>query len=309
MTNGDLTRKLAALRGDANVHLSPATRATYRSHWNSFNTYCEANGLDALPADENAVLGFLLTRFEGGLSLPSLRTARHAIGSKHNLAGLPNPTKSDGVREVLRLLTRKAKSQGRGVPKQAPAIRLEHIERYADNKPDPDEIGPGGMAWGDRQKRVKRVTVALLYTMHNALLRRTEAASARWQDIEVRDDGSGMLTIPKSKTSHLPMTRRLSTHCVRALLAIRPDDYDPAVRVFGAKRGRTIQNMIQRAVGFMVPGCTGHSLRVGGAQDLTIRGASLQQLKEAGGWASLTMPAYYASQVEAEHGAGHLLED
>jgi len=311
MTADTIQQKLAELRGDAATILAPRTRKTYRSHWTDFARWCADHGHQALPATSVTVVGYLLARFEAGKAMATIKTARQAIASKHNLAGLDRPTDSQDVRDTLRLLGRKASRQGRGVQKQAPGIRLEHIREYeAAGKPSKTETwGNAGAAWTETDERNYRLTLAMLYTMHNALLRRSEASRLEWRDVTFLENGQARLTVRRSKTSDQPMTRLLTRKAVECLRAVRPNGKDPDGRVFGATSGRTIQDRIQRAMSGIRPGCTGHSLRVGGAQDLTIRGASLQQVKEAGGWKSLTMPAHYAKAVRPEVGGVTLLED
>lgn len=50
-------------------------------------------------------------------------------------------------------------------------------------------------------------------------------------------------------------------------------------------------------------GVSGHSLRVGAAQDLLVAGFGLPALQAAGGWASPTMPARYGERIQAGDGA------
>lgn len=309
MTTDAIQQRLAALRGDAKTILSERTRRTYQSHWDDFARWCEANGRDALPADSVTVVGYLLDRFEAGKAMATIKTARHSIASRHNLAGLGNPTDSADVRDTIRLLGRKASRAGRGVQKQAPGIRLEHIAIYeATARPSQAEISDGA-EWTDRQERDYRLTLAMLFTMHNALLRRAEAAALTWNDVKPLTNGQARLIVRQSKTTDQPHTRLLTRKAVAYLEAIRPKGWKPEDRVFGMKSGRGIADRIVRTMSGIRPGCTGHSLRVGGAQDMTIRGASLQQVKEAGGWKCLTMPAHYAKAVRPEVGGVNLLED
>ena len=307
MTTTEINRKLDALREDPALNLRPSTRRLYDCHWRMFVEWCEANGHEALPATEDAVLGHLFARHEDGVSHGTLRASRNAIAYRHGIAGLPKPTKTERVREALRLLARKARAEGRVGMGQAPPILLHHIQLYEDTgKPGPHEEAE----WTPRDERRYLQACALLRVMHCALLRRGEAAALRWGDIRpAQQPGRALLTIRKSKTSDEPMVRLLTAKAVARLEAIKPPDVDPEARVFGVTTGRAIQYRIKAAMERIVPGCRGHSLRVGGAHDLTMRGASLHQVKEAGGWKTLTMPAYYASKVEAEVGAVRLLED
>ena len=170
--------------------------------------------------------------------------------------------------------------------------------------------GEGEGRWTKANEAKLARTLALLYTMHNALLRRGEAAALCWGDVTfIPRTGQGRLTVQRSKTSDDPSVRLLTTKAVRYLEAIKPKGCKPTDRVFRVTSGRAIRDRIAAAMKGIRPGATGHSLRVGAAQDMTIRGASLQAVQQAGGWATLDMPAYYASKVKAEVGAVNLLED
>ena len=48
---------------------------------------------------------------------------------------------------------------------------------------------------------------------------------------------------------------------------------------------------------------SGHSLRVGAAQDLTAAGFGLPAIQQAGRWKSPTMPARYAEKIVPKQGA------
>ena len=45
-----------------------------------------------------------------------------------------------------------------------------------------------------------RVDVALLSVLRDGLLRRSEAAALTWSDVELRDNGGGLLQLSRSKT-------------------------------------------------------------------------------------------------------------
>jgi hypothetical protein len=48
---------------------------------------------------------------------------------------------------------------------------------------------------------------------------------------------------------------------------------------------------------------SGHSTRIGAAQDLTAAGAALPEIMVAGGWKSPQMPAHYARKLDTKQGA------
>ena len=315
MTEDAIRKQLDDLRSDETVNLAASTRRVYGTFWRDFETWCGANGFESLPATPTTVVGYLMHRYDGGLAATTLKTVRNAIASKHRLAGLDRPTASEDVKTCLRLLRRKAaKSRRRVKPKQAPGVRLEHIKRLEGNKPLDDELEWGPWVspkWTDADERRHTMDCAVVTVMHSALLRSAEAADLRWSDIVPLANGQARLTIRRSKTSDEAMTRLLTTRAVGWLRKIMPKNPDPEDRVFRVTTGRAIHNRIVRCLSDsgIRPGATGHSPRVGGAQDLTIRGASLQQVKEAGGWRNLAMPAQYAEKVRPEVGGVNLLED
>ena len=61
--------------------------------------------------------------------------------------------------------------------------------------------------------------------------------------------------------------------------------------------------MIDCAAGISPGRVSGHSARVGMAQDLTAFGAELPEVMQAGCWKSPTMPARYAEKLPAKRGA------
>jgi len=110
-----------------------------------------------------------------------------------------------------------------------------------------------------------RVDVALLSVLRDGLLRRSEVAALTWGDVELRDNGIGLLQLHRSKTDQEGEGVVLYIGREAALRAIRPAEQ----LVFGLSArqiGRRVQ-AAARAAG-LGEGYTGHSGRVGMAQDL-----------------------------------------
>ena len=72
-------------------------------------------------------------------------------------------------------------------------------------------------------------------------------------------------------------------------------------RLSGAAVGAIIRRRARAVLG--LHGVRGHALRVGSAQELTARGASLVEIQVAARWASPTMPAHYGRVQAAGRGA------
>ncbi len=150
---------------------------------------------------------------------------------------------------------------------------------------------------GAPRKGRGNVDIALVRTLRDGLLRRSEAAALQWQDLSTESDGSARLHIARSKTDqeargHVAYLTPATATC---LLRIKPTGALPEDRIF-AMSARSGANRIKAAA--LAAGTegrfAGHSGRVGCAQDLTARGAGLTELQVAGRGQSATMPALYA---------------
>ena len=165
----------------------------------------------------------------------------------------------------------------------------------------------GESAW-DAERR-GRVDIALLSVLRDGLLRRSEASALRWGDVEMQDDGPARLHVRRSKTDTDAegAVLYIGPDAAAALVAIMPEGFavvDPSTPVFGlsaSQIGRRV-NAAAKAAG-LGDGFTGHSGRVGMAQDLAASGVELPELMTAGRWKSSRMPARYTERQAAGRGA------
>ena len=143
--------------------------------------------------------------------------------------------------------------------------------------------------------------------MRDGLLRVREVAALVWEDIEFMPDGCGLLHIRRSKTDQKGegKTQLLSPLAVKDLRAAIPHGpMDPQALVFGISAdwlGRRIRQVCEH-VG-LEPGYSGHSCRVGMAQDLAAVDIGMAVLMESGRWGSDAMLARYTRSQEAYRGA------
>ena len=282
----------------------PATRRNYRQAWDRFAAWCAGEGLDALPADPVTVGAYLAVRAESR-SLATVRLDRAAISDRHRRAGHPTPTRSEGVRRTVKGLANVHADAGRHVERQAPGLTADCLAAIRATAHLPRTGPTGRTESADAAKRRGAVDVALASVMRDALLRRSEAAALTWAAVDFRPDGSARVTVTRSKTDAEPRILYAGRAAAAALRRIAPADPEPDARVFGMATGRTVSNRIAamaRAAG-LGDGFSGHSPRVGMAQDLTASGASLQALQVAGRWKSVRMPARYSARERAARGA------
>jgi site-specific recombinase XerD len=223
-----------------------------------------------------------------------------SLAHLHRAADLPSPTGDNVVRLALRSLRRNKPTRQR----QATGLNAAVLERLAV-----------ALTGSPRDLR----DVAMLRLARDMLARRSELVALDITDLERADDGSATVIIRRSKTDQdgAGTVQFVSPDTVAAL-----DAYTAAVGIEGAgplfrsirKDGvaggrlstRSVADAFKRlaeAAGLDAEAVSGHSARVGMAQDLTRQGASLPELMQAGRWQSPAMPARYAERQAAAHGA------
>lgn len=283
---------------------SQNTLKNYRAQWRRFCDWAQARGVRPLPADPEQIGAYLAERIERqGHKPATIRAAAAAIAFVHRAADRPNPCQSEAVRRTLRGAGRKlgrAQQQARPLTEEALArIRL-HAQRPRRSR---------GGRWERPETAMRRASLdlALIRLMRDAMLRVSEAADLTWADIERAADGSGRVLIRRAKTD--PDGKGSVVYCspetMAALERIRPPAADEAGgRLFGL-RANQLARRIGRAAeaAGLGPGFSGHSPRVGMAQDLAQAGIELPGLMTAGRWRSAAMPAHYTRNEAAARGA------
>ena len=281
------------------------TRRNYKEAWGRFAAWCEVEGHVALPASPQVVAAYLVDRATAGLSVASLRLDRAGVRHHHATAGLDSPTANEGVKRVLKGLTRQAARSGH-TPRQAAALTLEGVAAIRATASIP-RSGPTGRTESPEQARRRGIIdVALASTMLDCLLRRAEAAALTWGDVDFREDGSARVTVRRSKSDPDGEGAVLyAGHAAtRALKACREVTGDGG-HVFGIRSGCSVARRITAAASAagLDGRITGHSARIGMARALVAAGESVAAIMVAGRWASARMPAYYARGELAAKGA------
>ena len=302
LTGADLQR----LRRSLDHSVSDNTRAAYASAWRSFEAWASARAALALPASPALVAAYLShLAEERHLSVATVRLHRAARAALHKASGHPDPTDNEGVRRVLQGI---ARVHGRP-QRQARPLTAEALAAVRATAKGRRPLGDGKRRESaERASWRARVDLALLSMLRDGLLRRSEAAALAWGDVELRDDGSALLQVRRSKTDPTAegVVLYIGREAAQALMAIRPAQQllDASKPVFGLSPrqiGRRVQ-AAARAAG-LGEGFTGHSGRVGMAQDLARTGVELPALMTAGRWKSSRMPARYTERQAADRGA------
>ncbi|MDE0221006.1 MAG: tyrosine-type recombinase/integrase [Spirochaetaceae bacterium] len=293
------TARVVAALTDA--YCAKNTRRAYVRGWERWRTWASEHGVRSFPAAPKWVAVYLTARAESGRAPATVHVDRAAIGAAHRAVGAVDPTASRAVRRALRSIGATYCNRGRG---QVEGLDWEDVDRTA------------ALAESDGSLAGLR-DAALLRLGSDALLRVSELASLVVSDLFVKPDGSGTITVRRSKTDqhgrgHVRYVGRSTVDAVRRYLqaaGIEAGALFCGVNKGGAVRAglgvRSIRRIItQRAAAAGIVGrISGHSLRVGAVQSLVAAGASLVDLQRAGDWKSPSMPGHYARHQLAERGA------
>ncbi len=273
--------------------------------WKQFRAWAADEELESLPADPLTVAAYLVHRAAAGLSMSSLAMDRKAISYYHRTAGFPTPTAAEGVRQTLAGLKNRAADEGRHESRQARGLTaeaLEAISRTAHRA----RTGPSGRTESEEAARRRGdMDIAIASVMRDGLLRRSEAADLRWRDVTLVEDGTARIRVRRSKTASSSAVLYVGPAATAALRTIMPENVVRQNRVFNLRSGRAVSNRVAamaRAAG-LGEGFSGHSPRVGMAQDLTAAGVGLTAIMVAGRWKSERMPAHYSRAQKAGRGA------
>jgi len=275
---------------------APSTMRSYRADVEAFEAWCANQGIFPFPAEVETVCRFL--EDQGRIMAPStVRRRLYAIRKVHRLLRLPDPTHDEDINLALRRVRR-----GRAVrPKQAKGLTRDYLDRFLETQPD--------TLCGLRNR-------AMLSVGYELLTRRSELVALRNDDLEERSDGTFRVLIRRSKADpygegRIAFTSQRTADLLRAWLGLRGPDFDwlfcPVYRSKPVDRGlstTTVKRLVKQAAERAgldpaeVSEFSGHSMRVGAAQDLLKRGFGTAAIMRAGGWKSTNVLVRYLEQAE-----------
>lgn len=289
--------KLAEYERKARGAISPNTERALKADTAIFTAWCAEHSRETLPASPDTVAAFIDAQAE----VKATATVRRYIASiarMHRAAGLDDPTKDEASKLALR---RMARAKGTRQQQAAPL-----------NRPLVDRMIASA---GDSLRDLR--DVSLLAVQYDTLCRRSELVALDVADIAFAEDGTGTVTIRRSKTdpegqgSVKFLAADTVEHVTRWTEAadVKDGPLFRAVAKGGHVRGRLSDRDVPRILKRMARQAgvdvdpSGHSVRVGTAQDMVAAGFSLPEVMQAGGWKSPEMVARYSEHLQAHNGA------
>ena len=276
---------------------APSTMRSYRADVEAFENWCVENGIEEpFPASAETVCRFL--EDQGKSKAPSTVQRRlYAIRKVHRLLRLPDPTYDEDINLAMRKVRRARAIR----PRQAKGLTRNYLESFLESEPD--------TPWGLRNR-------AMLALGYELLTRRSELIALRNQDITPRKDGTLRVLIRRSKADpygqgRIAFTSKQTTDLLRDWLTYRGPEiewlfcpiYQGKVidRCLETTAVRRVIKEAARRCGLradQVASFSGHSMRVGAAQDLLKRGFDTAAIMRAGGWKSVNVLARYLEKAE-----------
>ena len=263
---------------------APSTIRAYKANFEKFIEFCDSEEVNALPAERVNVASYIKHLAEGKLRSASIRIAVASISAMHRLNELYDPTTHPDVKIEMRRMHRnlgRESQQAEGINR----ILLRQMINVTDD---------GLMGLRDR---------ALLHTAYDSMCRRSELVSLSMNDLVINhQDQTLKIKLRRSKTDQDGLGRwlHLSKEAQEAILSwVNAADIENGKLFRGVTRGHHITESLSaaqinriykriakksKADRSVVEHISGHSMRVGAAQDLLISGASLPMIMQRGRW-------------------------
>ncbi len=275
---------------------APNTLRAYRADMLEFMGFAARHGQMCMPYTPQMVQPHLLESAKTGIKTSTIKRKVASISAIHRLAGYQDPTKSAEVRLTMRKIERQLGNRF----KQAYPITRAVLNQL--------------LAVCENDLRGKR-NRALLLLAYDSMRRRSELVSLRIEDMEWLSEEGASILLRKSKTDQFGTGHWI--HLANETTLAIQDWLEAA----GIKEGFLLRGVDARAVvteslcdsrvgriykklaalagldARTVGAISGHSMRVGGAQDLLSTGASLPQIMIKGGWTKTDTVMRYVERV------------
>lgn len=275
---------------------APSTIRAYLSDVGDFVSWCRDASCAPFPAEIETICRYIEDRAKW-LSPGTLQRRTYAIAKAHRLLKLDDPTGDEEVNIAIRRVRRARPCR----PMQAKGITADYLASFLAVQPD--------TPWGLRDR-------AMLSLGYDLLARRSELVALETRDVMFQADGTLRVLVRRSKADPFGMGRlAFSSSRSADLLAAWLDWRGPGITplfcgiyqgtpIDRALSGDSVKLLVKRSAEMAgvdaadLPWFSGHSMRVGAAQDLLCRGHDTAAIMRAGGWKSVNVLARYLELAE-----------
>ena len=305
MKQTETGERLAACLRDAAGALSGNTVRALRADLEGFAAWCVERGRCPLPARPATVAAYV-DAMAAVRAPATVRRYLYSIAAGHRAAGERSPLEHAAVQRALHRMRRR-----NGVRQaQVKGLTWELRQRLTE--------AAGGRAIDARNR-------AMLAVAYDAMLRRSELVALQVADVKIDRGGSASLLVRRAKTDpegggSILYLHRDTVRLVREWLGASGIAAGPlfrSLRKDGTVGGALPAGQVPRIYRAMaaraglpartVRRLSGHSPRVGAAQDMIASGIGIPAIMQAGRWKSASMVQRYGERLLAKRsGAAQL---
>lgn len=312
--------KLRAWEADYAAGQAPATLKALRSDFNRYLAWCEGTNTVPLPLSVDGLVAYVNNVIDRGRKRKTIDRYLFTLSTVHDAAGLPNPVKNPRFRLKFKAAIKRLVAYNRNVATPAEALTRDDIDKM--------------LASLDLERMVSLRNAALLSLAADTLCRESELVRVRVESF-VHNPVSGEITLDvgasKANPEGLPDHRYVSPEtwallerwCARAgvtrgflfvaiagrkksqLSKLAASD-EPVLRLpMNPKEvARIFKSLALKAgLGDRAAGVSGHSTRIGSANELACAGEDPRAIAAAGGWKDLKQVMHYTQASRAGVGA------
>jgi len=284
--------KISSVFASLNGAYAPNTLRSYYADAKVFVDWCEQTNIAPFPLTSDTVRAFI-EHMQPNYSYSTIRRRLSALRRLNGLLGFEDQTFTEDVYLAIRKLKRAKSTEQR----QAVGINKDLLTKMIEAQPD--------TLVGKRNK-------LLLSLGYDFLARRSELVAIRSEDLTFTLDGALKGIIRRSKTDQYGRGRLVfgsqrSAKLLKKWLKLKPKEIQPVFCAINHGRcldraicDRQVNEIIKqglvRVKRYARPSdleVSGHSLRVGAAQDLLLKGHDMAAIMRAGGWSEPTTVARY----------------
>ena len=271
---------------------APNTLRSYYADVKSFVDWCEQRSTAPFPLTSDTIRSFI-EYMQVNYSYSTIRRRLSALRRLNALLGFEDQTFTEDVYLAIRKLKRAKSTEQR----QAVGINEDLLTKMIEAQPE--------TLVGKRNR-------SLLSLGYDFLARRSELVAIRREDLTFTQDGALKGIIRRSKTDQYGRGRLVfgserSAKLLKKWLRLKPKEIQPVFCAVNHDRcldraicDRQVNEIIKqglvRVKRYRRPSdlkVSGHSLRVGAAQDLLIKGHDMAAIMRAGGWTEPSTVARY----------------
>ena len=289
---------LEALLQHINDAFAPNTIRAYRADFSEFIEFCERLESEPLPADRILIAEFVQHLAETNKS-STIRRKVATISAIHRYSYLEDPTKHPEVKIAIRKINRRLGTRC----SQASPINRDILEKMLNQCGD------------DLRGTRNRMLLLLAYT---TLRRRSELTSLRIEDLAVSEDETGSILLRQSKTDQTrsgvmlsldrdtmkAITEWLSQSKLSSGYLLRGIHGNSSNKSLDPGQVTRIFKSLAKLAQINPQSISGHSTRIGAAQDLLNEGRTIGQIMAIVGWSKVDTVMRYVgkNQFIPSHG-------